>query len=225
MKRYAFLIILLLLLSSNEKFYSQPSASVNFTAAFPIDEFSEFNRTAGYGGNIELFFFSPTDQIPYGFGFELGYISYGLHFANDPYSDELLLSANKANNVSSAKFVFQIAPHAGSIRPYFETIFGGSFIFSQTEFQLYDYSLMSLWVSDWSWNYGAGIGIKFLSVGNPFFNSGSIYLDLKVRYMFGTTATYLDRESVILYGDVVEYSLVESRTDVITASIGFYFYF
>jgi len=84
---------------------------------------------------------------------------------------------------------------------------------------------VSLWIDDWTWNYGAGIGIKFLSAGDPIFNSGSIYVDLKVRYMFGTSAAYLDRESVTLYGDFVEYSLAETRTDVITASIGFYFFF
>ena len=225
MKRFTFLLLLFTLTSLQIKIYSQPSASVNFTTAFPMNEFSEFNDNVGYGGNFELFFFSPNNKVPYGFGFELSYISYGLHFLVDPYSDELMLSANKANNVTSALFVFQIAPHAGSIRPYLETIFGGSYMFSLTEFELYDYSTMSLWVDDWTWNYGAGIGIKFLSAGDPFFNSGSVYVDLKVRYMFGTSASYLDRESVILYGDVVEYSLAESKTDVIAASIGFYFYF
>jgi len=225
MKRFAFLILLLTLTILQDDIFSQPSASINFTTAFPMNEFSEFNGDVGYGGNLELYFFSPSDKVPYGFGFELGYVSYGLHFLIDPYSNELLLSANKANNVTSARIVFQVAPHTGSIRPYFETIFGGSYIFSFTEFELYDYSTMSLWIDDWTWNYGAGIGIKFLSAGDPFFNSGSIYVDLKVRYMFGTSAAYLDRESVTLYGDFVEYSLAETRTDVITASIGFYFFF
>jgi hypothetical protein len=219
MKRQIQIIFFLLIVIQNQNF-SQPSASINFMTAFPMGEFSEFNNNVGYGGSIEMFFFSSNDNVPYGFGMEFSYVNYGMKFISDPYTDDFYLSLNGSNNFTSAKFIFQIAPHTGVIRPYIETVFGGSFIYSYTEF----YN-SSLWVSDWSWNYGAGFGVKFLSAGNPFSNRGSIYFDLKVRYLFGTAATYLDRESLAVYRDTVEYSLAESKTDVITASIGFYFYF
>jgi hypothetical protein len=225
MKQLIYLFLLSALFRTTTEIYSQPSASFNFTTAFPVNEFQEFNSTTGFGGSMEIFFFTPAEKIPYGFGIELSYIGYGLQWLVDPYYDELVLSANKANNVTTGLFIFQIAPYAGSIRPYLETVFGGSYIFSLTEFEHYDYSTSSLWVDDWTWNYGAGIGLKFLASGDPFFNRGSIYLDLNIRYLFGTSATYLDRNSVILYGNTVEYALSESATDVITASIGFYYFF
>jgi hypothetical protein len=224
MKPFAYLLALLTLTIST-KTNSQPSVAFNFTTSFPMNEFSTYNNTTGFGGSMELFFFSPAQRVPFGFGFELSYTGYGLQWLVDPYYDELVLSANKANNVTTGLLVFQLAPHAGSMRPYMETVFGGSYIFSLTEFEHYDYSTSALWVDDWTWNYGAGIGIKFLTDGDPFYNSGSMYLDFKVRYLFGTSANYLDRESVVLYGDIVEYSLSESTTDVITASIGFYLFF
>ena len=85
-----------------------------------------------------LLFFSPSEKSPFGAGISLSYIIYGARFVTDPYSDELSLSFNKANNFASALILFQIAPHSGSLRPYFETVFGGTYIFSKTAYG-YDY--------------------------------------------------------------------------------------
>jgi len=205
--------------------FAQPSASFNFTTAIPIGEFKEYTNSVGFGGNLEFFFFSPSERTPYGLGINLSYISYGLHFFVDPESDELILSSNRANNFASAHILFQIAPHTGTIRPYFETLFGGSYIFSVTDISYDYYSPATLWIDDWAWSYGGGVGIKFFTTGSPFYDSGSSYIDFKVRYLQSTTVTYLDRNSVEYYGDEVYYSLSKSNADMLTVSLGFFFFF
>ena len=205
------------------KLKAQPSASLYFTTAFPVGEFQDYIGNTGFGASSELFFFSPSEKVPYGLGLNFSFVSYGMYFGVDQYTDELGLSYNKANNFASVHLLFQIAPHAGSIRPYVETLFGGSYIFSHTDF-IVDYCCppVTMWLDDWAWSYGAGFGLKFLSVGDAFLNHGSLYIDLKVRYLLSSSTEYLDRSSVVLYYDTLEYSTFESKTDMITASIGLY---
>ncbi|MBT8386879.1 MAG: hypothetical protein KJO12_05660 [Ignavibacteria bacterium] len=223
MKR--FLQITIITISIFITSFAQPSASLYFTTAFPMGEFRDFSGTTGFGTTTEFFVFTPSKKVPYGVGLNFSYVAYGLRFVNDPYNNELSLSFNRANNFASMHILFQIGSYSGSVRPYFETLFGGSYIFSNTDIGYDYYGPVSLWIDDWAWSYGAGVGLKFLSLGDAYFNHGSVYIDLKVRYLFGTTTSYLDRESIIFYYDTIEYSLIESKTDMLTASIGLYFFF
>ena len=205
--------------------FAQPSASFNFTTAIPMGDFKNYNSNVGFGGNLEFFFFSPSERTPYGLGINLSYVSYGIQFFINPYSDELGVSLNKANNFASVHILFQIAPHSGIVRPYIETLFGGSYIFSLTEVGYDYYSPATLWIDDWAWSYGGGVGLKLFATGNPLFDSGSTYIDFKVRYLLSTEVTYLDRNSVEYYGDEVYYSLLKSKADMLLVSIGFFFFF
>lgn len=222
-KRLQFLTVFQLLF--NLTLLGQPSASLYFTTAIPAGDFTEYTANVGFGGIMEFFFFSPSERTPYGLGINLSYIGYGVHFLVAPDSEELTMSFNKANNFASAHILFQIAPYSGSVRPYIETLFGGSYIFSITEVGYDYYYPATLWVDDWAWSYGGGIGLKLLTHGDPYFNRGSVYLDLKVRYLLSTDATYLDRSSVAIYDGEIHYTLIDSKTDMLTVSLGLFFYF
>ncbi len=204
--------------------FAQPSGSFNFTTAIPMGDFKNYNSNVGFGGNMEFFFFSPSERTPYGLGINMSYVSYGVQLLVSPNSDRLGVSLNKANNFASVHILFQIAPHSGTIRPYVETLFGGSYIFSITDIG-YNYYPALLWVDDWAWSYGGGIGLKLFATGNPLFDSGSTYIDFKVRYLLSTEITYLDRNSVEYYEDEVYYSLSKSTADMLLVSIGFFFFF
>ena len=104
--------------------FAQPSASLYFTTAFPMGEFKDFTATTGFGTTTEFFFFTPSKKVPYGVGLNFSYVAYGLRFVNNPYDNELSLSFNRANNFASMHILFQIGSYAGSVRPYFETLFG-----------------------------------------------------------------------------------------------------
>lgn len=205
--------------------FAQPSASFNFFTSIPIGEFNDYTDGVGFGGNLEFFFFTPSERTPYGLGFNFSYLSFGAHFYNNPYSDELELSFDKANNFASAHLLFQISSYKGTIRPYLETLFGGSYIYSLTEIGYDRDGPVHLWIDDWAWSYGVGAGLKFFLTGDPFFNSGATYLDFKVRYLMSTSTGYLDRNSVEIYYDEVYYSTIESNTDMLNFSLGFYFFF
>jgi len=222
-KRLQFLAIFLLLIKL--QLIAQPSASLYFTTAIPVDDYSNFSSEVGFGGTMELFLFSPSEKVPYGFGINLSYVGYGIHFLKAPDSEDLDMSFNKANNFASAHILFQIAPYSGSVRPYFETLFGGTYIFSRTELGYAYQHPATLWIDDWAWSYGGGVGLKLLAHGDPFFNHGSVYLDLKVRYLMSTETTYLDRNTVAYYDGAIEYNLIKSKTDMLTVSLGLFFYF
>lgn len=224
MKRRFIFLSALVILSINE-LIAQPSGGVYFTTAFPVGDFRQFDTDAGFGGNLEIFFFSPKPKTPFGMGVSLSYFAQGLFFYNDPYTDELILSNNRANNFTSMHLVFQVASSKGHVRPYFETLFGGSYIFSYSTIYTTDYIPQDLYVDDWAWSYGLGGGLKFL-ISDEFGNGRSAaFIDLKVRYLFGSEVEYLDRNSIRYANDSFEYSLNKSNIDMLTMQIGIILYF
>jgi len=225
MKRLTILLLFIIFINFSQKVTAQPSATLYFTTAFPMGEFKDYSPSTGFGAATEFFFFTPSPRIPYGLGLSLSYVSYGVSLLLDPYNQDVLFNFDRANNFASAHILFQISPYEGSVRPYIETLFGGSYIYSSTEITNGYGGSSFLWIDDWGWSYGAGAGLKLFIHGDPFFNSGSVFIDLKVRYLFGTPAEYLNHNSVYFDGDVINYSTFESKTDMLTASIGLYFYF
>ena len=220
MKRYIQISFLSLIILSVTELFAQPSVSFYFTTAIPVGDFRQFDTDAGFGGNLEFFFFSPKPKKPFGMGVSISYFAQGLFFYDDPYSDELELSNNMANNFASMHLVFQVAPAKGRLRPYIETLFGGSYIFSYSEILTTNYESVDLYLDDWAWSYGLGGGLKFL-VSEGFENGrGAGFIDLKVRYLFGSDIEYLDRNSIRYANDTFYYSVNESNIDMLTVLIG-----
>ena len=216
------LSILALLILANYS-HAQPSASLYFTTAIPVNDFRYFDNDLGYGGNLEIFFFSPTKQKPFGMGISFSYFGQGLYFYDDPYSNETYLSGNRANNFSSIHLIFQVAPTGGTVRPYLETFFGGSYIFSESEIYTLDYVPVNLYVDDWAWSYGIGGGFKFLVSGED--GGGSVYLDLKGRYLMSSDVDILDRQSIRYANDSFYYSVNETQINFVAVQVGLVIYF
>ena len=157
-------------------------------------------------------------------GVSLSYFGQGLYFYDDPYTNESYLSNNRANNFANIHLVFQLAPTGGTVRPYIETLFGGSYIFSNSDILTLDYIPVSLYIDDWAWSYGVGAGFKFL-LGNADDDGGSIYLDLKGRYLMSSDVSLLDRQSIRYANNTFYYSLNESQINFVAVQIGFILYF
>jgi hypothetical protein len=223
MKRQITILSLLALLILANYSHAQPSASLYFTTAIPVNDFRYLDNNLGYGGNLEIFFFSPTKQKPFGMGISFSYFGQGLYFYDDPYSDETYLSGNRANNFSSIQLIFQLTPIGGTIKPYLETFFGGSYIFSRSEIYTLDYLPVSLYVDDWAWTYGIGGGFKFLINGDD--DRGPLYLDLKGRYLMSSSVGILDRQSIRYANDSFYYSVNETQINFIALQVGFVLYF
>jgi len=220
MKTNLTILTTLLFLLPVQYLSAQPSLSFYFTTAIPVNDYQQFDDELGYGGNLELFFISPSKQKPIGMGISLSYFGQGLYFYEDPCDCETYLGDNRANNFTNLHLVFQIAPTGGTVKPYLETLFGGSYVFSNSQITTLNYSSVNLFIDDWAWSYGVGGGLKFLLGGD-----GSAYLDLKGRYLMSSDVSLLDRNSIRYANDRFYYSVNETQLNFVAVQIGIIFYF
>ena len=223
MKTNLTILTTLFLLISVQYLSAQPSLSFYFTTAIPVNDYQQFDDELGYGGNLELFFISPSKQKPIGMGISLSYFGQGLYFYEDPCDCETYLGDNRANNFTNLHLVFQIAPTGGTVRPYLETIFGGSYVFSNSQITTLNYTSVNLFIDDWAWSYGVGGGFKFLLGADD--NGGSLYLDLKGRYLMSSDVSLLDRNSIRYANDKFYYSVNETQLNFVAVQIGVVLYF
>jgi hypothetical protein len=202
---------------------AQPSASFYFTTAFPINDYQLFDDEVGYGANLEYLFITPSKAKPIGMGISFSYFTQGLFFATDSYTGETILSDNKANNFSNLHLIFQLAPTGGTVRPYIETFFGGSYIYSSSQIFTLDYVPVSLFIDDWAWSYGVGGGFKLLIGSDE--EDGSLYLDLKGRYMMSSDVSLLDRNSIRYANNRFYYTVNETQLEYVSVQVGLVFSF
>jgi hypothetical protein len=224
MKSYFTILIGLLLFLSATYLIAQPSTSFYFTTAIPVNEYQDFDDDVGYGGNLEFFFISPSKEKPIGMGVSLSYIGQGLYFYEDPCDCETNVGNNRANNFINLNMILQVAPTGGTVRPYLETLFGGSYIYSNTEIITLDYNYVNLYVDDWAWTYGVGGGFNFL-LGADENGDGSMYLDLKGRYLMSSDVYLLDRNSIRYANNIFYDSVKETQINFVAIQIGFVLYF
>ena len=222
MKLHTIFLTLLAVLILINKTSAQPSTNLYFVTAIPVNEYRQFDSEVGYGANLEIFFLSPTKEKPLGMGISFSYFGQGLYFYDDPCDCESYLSNNRANNFINTNLVFQLSPAGGTIRPYIETLFGGSYIFSNSDILTLDYDPVNLYIDDWAWTYGVGGGIKFLLGGDE---GGSLYLDLSGRYLMSSDVSMLDRESIRYAGDTFYYTLSKTQLNFLAIQFGVTLYF
>ena len=208
------------------------SAGASFLLGFPMDEFKDNVKRTGIGGNLQFMILNPTQEYPYTFGINIGYINYGWESRREPFSStipDVVVDVNRTNNIVNFHFVSQIIPLQGSVRPYIELMLGGSYIFTETNINGSGSEdvASSTNFDDWAWSYGGGGGVQFelISFADPQQKVTSVFLDFKVRYLYGTEAEYLKEGSVIINHGQVIYEVSKSKTDLLTFNLGAVVYF
>lgn len=206
------------------------SGGINFTLAFPQGEFKENVDRLGFGGSLQFLFFDPTPDMPVSFGINVGYINYGSESRREPFSHtipDVFVDVDRSNNLVNFHLLFQIIPSTGVFRPYAEGLFGGSYIFTETSIKSRDVEEVasSTNFDDFAWSYGAGGGFIILLSDNVGEDVGSIFLDLKARYLFGSEAEYLKEGSVRIENSKVNYDISRSKTDLLQIHLGVTAYF
>ena len=214
-----------------EKCFAQ-EAGLNFTLGFPMGEFKDNVKRTGFGISGEFLLLTPTVQNPFSIGLNLGYINYGSESRTEPFSltiPDVFVDVNRTNNIVNFHILFQLAFPTGVVRPYAEALFGGSYIFTETSIQSRgtEEVASSTNFDDLAWSYGAGGGflIQVYSSDNPEDKVGSVFIDLKARYLYGSEAEYLKEGSVAIDNGKVIYNTSKSKTDLLTAHIGAVVYF
>jgi hypothetical protein len=224
-KVFCFVMAIVLLLFSNLSF--PQSFGLNFTLGFPMNEFKQNVKRTGFGGSLQFLLWNPTPELPYTFGLNLGYINYGSESRTEPFSysiPDVSVDVSRTNNIINFHFLSQVIYPYGNIRPYMEFLLGGSYIFTMTQIDSYgsEESTSTTNFDDWAWSYGAGAGflIKLTSDSIKAENLGAIFLDFKVRYLYGTEAQYLKEGSVTISNGQAFYDVSKSKTDLLTAQLG-----
>lgn len=208
------------------------SAGGSFILGFPQGEFKENIDRLGFGISGEVLFFNPSANLPFGFGLNIGYMNYGSESRQEPFSytiPDVVVDVDRSNNLVNFHLLFQIAPPTGNIRPYAELLFGGAYLFTETNINSRgtEEVASSTNFDYFAWNYGVGGGL-LINVYTPEQKEGNfdaLFLDLKVRYLFGTEAEYLKEGSVIIQNGNVYYDVSKSKTDILSAQVGVTAYF
>jgi hypothetical protein len=231
MKTKILVIAVFLSLISSNKVLAQ-AGGLNIMLGFPAGEFRENVTRTGFGLSGQFLFLSPTAQRPFGIGLNVGYLNYGQETRREPFSltiPDVTVDVERSNNLVNFHVLFQLGFGSGSVRPFVEGLFGGSYIFTETTIRSRGSQEVasSTNFDDFAWSYGSGGGILIqLSSGDEEdTDNGALFLDLKVRYLFGSEAEYLKEGSVIIGNGKVNYQVSKSKTDLITAHVGVVAYF
>jgi hypothetical protein len=225
-----FKLIILLPLFILTNLFAQ-SFSLNLSGAFPQGEFKEKVNNPGFGLNGDILFIAPRPKLPFGLGLNLSMYVYGSETRNEPLSPsipDVTIQVDRNNNLSNFHILFLLGLPSGKVRPYFEGLFGGSYIYTTTEVKGTNNNqsfASSTNFEDFAWSYGGGFGISYHISGDLNQSDNNLFLDFKVRYLFGTEAEYLKPGSVKITNGKVEYDVSRSKTDLISAHLGLKYYF
>lgn len=225
MKRLVIILFILITAST----FAQ-TAGGSFMLGYPQGEFRQNVNQMGYGFQIQGTIWAPTHARPFTIGLDLGYLVYGQVDERRPWKDfpGIYLNLSRTNSLANLHVMMQVSPFFGTVRPYIEGLFGGSYIFTSSSVKSENSSqdiASSTNFDDFTWNYGGGAGILF-KLTDKIEGVSALYLDLKARYLFGTEAEYLTEESVTVnsLGDTI-FSPRKSKTDFFTFHIGVIAYF
>lgn len=207
------------------------SFGLNFMLGFPQAEFKENVDRVGFGLSGE-FVFTPNNSLPLSFGINVGYLNYGSETRRERFSatiPDILVEVDRTNNLVNSHLLARFGPVRGLIRPYFEALLGGSYIFTETSINDdYGYSekiASNTNFEDWAWSYGGGGGVsiyltRFDNPDNPQIGVFDLFLDLKIRYLYGSRARYMKEGSVKIIDGFAYYDIYESKTDILTFQLG-----
>ena len=231
MKTKTLIVISFLFLIGLKEVYSQ-AGGLNITLGFPMGEFKKEIDRLGFGLSGHFLFLAPTDNRPFGIGLNVGYLNYGQETRQELFSStipDVTVDVERSNNLVNFHALFQLGFGSGSVRPFIEGLFGGSYIFTETTIRSRgtEEVASSNNFDDFAWSYGTGGGILILltSGDEEGSDAGALFLDLKARYLFGSEAEYLKEGSVVVSPGKVDYKVSKSKTDLLTVHAGVVAYF
>ena len=197
---------------------------INGMLGFPQGEFGKNVDRIGYGFNVEGLTGSLLPDVPFGIGLNIGHLIYGEESERRSLWPDVPggVDVNRYNTITDFHVLFQINPLKGSFKPYVEGLFGGAYISTSTSVES-DYTDEDLASNtnfdDFSWSYGVGGGLMFEVVEGDEFDP-SVYIDLKMRYIFINEAEYLKEGSIDIIGNDIHYDVYKSDMDLLSINLG-----
>ena len=227
--------VILLLILFTIPAWAQLDISLNGLVISPQGQFEENIDRAGYGFSLSgKYNFEPT---PFSLGLNFGYALYGSETRSEILVWPVAVDVTTDNNIFFMHLMGTIHKDFGIFQPYAEALLGFQVLWTDTEVKDQEPEddendiASNTHLSDWTSSFGVGGGIKikltefdtdeFGDDDDPVFLNSGLFLDLKVRYIFGGQAEYL-KEGSIEQGPNNEIILHKSRseTDYMTFHIG-----
>jgi hypothetical protein len=230
----SFAVALVGLAAPEASFAQNITTGLGLVVSVPQGEFGEKLDDAGIGLGASVAYRIPSTPIH--FGIEGNIMTYGAETRREAFSPnipDVTVEVETSNNIATGNLFLRIQPEMEIVSPYIDGFAGFNYLFTSTSVQningVDENIATSTNVDDAAFAYGAGAGVMIRlfhqddpevnAEGNSGIRDG--YLDLRVRYSRGGEASYLTSGSIVRESGTVRYDLTESRTDMLTAMIGF----
>jgi len=232
-KLHVLIIPVLLVIPQNGLCLGLFDVGVSFDVASPRGEFKDNVDRNGYGFS-GTGLFSPIPLIPLKLGLELGYINYGSEKRREPFSytiPDVTVKVQRNNNIFLGHLLLRIQQDMGLVSPYVDGLFGLNYLWTDTKIREVDYFeeiASSKNFDDLTSSYGIGGGLMFkvYDAGVSAVNLMQIYVDIKVRYLYGGEAEYLKEGAISIDENAkVHYDVSKSKTDLMLFQLGVMFSF
>lgn len=196
--------------------------SLMFDIGFPKGDFKENLDRNGYGIGINAGV--RIGNTPFVIGGEFGYLNYGRDTRYEsPYNiPDLTMRVINRYNIMQCHAFLRLQPLRGAIRPYVDFLVGFNYLWTETTLEEEDEwdeeVASSTNFSDTAFSYGVGGGIMIrLGDSRP---GTKYFLNLSARYLLGGNAEYLQKGSIIVSDQSVEYLVSESETNLFNVQVG-----
>lgn len=205
----------------------------SFDVASPLGEFKDNVDRNGFGFS-GMCLFNPVPLLPLKLGFELGYINYGSEERKEPFSytiPDVTVKVRRDNNIFLGHILLRVQQDVGIVSPYLDGLFGLNYLWTATKIREVEYFkeiVSSKNFDDAALSYGIGGGLMFkvYDAGISAVNLMQIYVDLKIRYLFGGEAEYLKEGAISIDENAkVHYDVSKSKTDLMLFQLGVVFSF
>jgi len=215
--------------------WAQLGFSLNGLVVSPQGQFKENLDRSGIGFSLSADY--TIEPTPFSVGLNFGYALYGSETRSAILVWPVSVDVTTDNNIFFMHLTGSIHENFGIIQPYAEALVGFQVLWTDTEIEDQesdneeDDIASNTHLSDWTSSLGLGGGVRIrladfdtdsFDADDDFsFLHSTLYLDLKVRYIFGGEADYL-KEGNIKQGSNNEIILNKShsKTDYMTFHIG-----
>ncbi|MDH7514618.1 MAG: hypothetical protein QHI48_01905 [Bacteroidota bacterium] len=206
---------------------------IHFQMVFPQGDFKEKVDNLGFGLNGDIGYDFPG--WPIAVGFQGGYVVYGSETYRTPLSGTIPINVEvtATNSIVPLHVFLRLIPPKGDVRPYFEGLAGlNIFTTSMSAKNLNNNEEIAGETknTDAAFSYGGsgGVLVRVWSGTTVDRKDASeqaltVYIDARVRYLYGGNVSYYTESAVYRVGDVVRFDenrITTSKTDYITGQIG-----
>ncbi|MEP0547425.1 MAG: hypothetical protein ABJF88_10875 [Rhodothermales bacterium] len=207
------------------------SGGAGLVLAIPQGAFADRIDGVGYGLGAEFVVHVPN--TPVGFGLAGTFVVYGQETIRERFGGGALgrvdVDVVTTNNIALGHAFVRLQPPIGAFRPYADALVGFSYLFTESRIEDVDFNddrdiASSTNFDDGAFSYGIGGGVMAQVYSGRPEGTGraiSVFVDARVRYLFGGEADYLREGSIDTDRDGnLTFDVTRSRTDLLLPQLG-----